>query len=94
MKYDFEKLAEEELARISEMLEQDENLEVNLSEGVLTVKALNGDYAINKHMATQQIWFSSPVSHLKYFVLKDGKFLEKKSLQLTLEDAITIDLKK
>ena len=94
MKYNFEKVAEEELERIFEILEKDEDLEVNLAEGVLTIKALNGDYAINKHMATNQIWFSSPVSSLKYFVLHDGRFLEKKSLQLTLEDAITIDLKK
>ena len=94
MKYDFEKLAEEELERIFEMLEKDETLEVTFADGVLTIKALNGDYAINKHMATEQIWFSSPVSSLKYFVFKDGKFLEKKSLQLTLEEAITIDLKK
>jgi len=94
MKYDFEKLAEEELTRIFEILEQDETLEVNLADGVLTIQSPNGDYAINKHMATQQIWFSSPVSGLKYFVLQDGKFLEKKSLQLTLEEAIKIDLKK
>lgn len=94
MQNNFEEIAEDELFRIFEILEKDDNLEVNFSEGVLTIIAPNGEYAINKHLATKQIWFSSPVSSLKYFILQDGIFVEKKSLQLTLEEAIFTDLKK
>lgn len=87
----FEFEAEKHLSLIAEKLENNEDIEVNLQDGILTIKAKNGDYAINKHLATEKIWFSSPVSNLKYFSLKDGKFVDEKS-GIELEEALLKDL--
>ena len=88
----FEEMAEKVLNELAIKLEGMEELEVNLSEGVLTIKAQNGDYAINKHIATQSIWYSSPVSSLKYFILNGEIFVDKKNLQITLDKALFSDL--
>lgn len=94
MTEDFEILAEKALLELSVKLEEVEELEITLSEGVLTLQAPNGDYAINKHLASQQIWYSSPVSKLKYFIYQNGKFVEKKEGVLELEQALLQDLAK
>jgi frataxin-like iron-binding protein CyaY len=49
---------------------------------------------LNKHFVTKQIWYSSPVSSLKYFNYIDGKFLERNNQNLTLEKALFDDLTK
>ena len=72
-----------------------ENLEVDLADdGVLIITAPNGEYVINKHFITKQIWYSSPVSRLKYFNYIDGEFVERNDCTLKLKDALMEDLKK
>ena len=66
-------LAEECLEHISEVLqsmEDDSPLleETNYGDGVLEIDCGDkGTFVINKHYATQQIWYSSPVSGAHYF---------------------------
>lgn len=66
-------LADECLEHISEVLqsmEDDSPLleETNYGDGVLEIDCGDkGTFVINKHYATQQIWYSSPVSGAHYF---------------------------
>ncbi len=90
----FEIIAQQFLQDLYEELELMEDLEVELTDdGVLSIKSQNGDYVINKHYVTQQIWYSSPVSSLKYFVYKNDNFVEKRNENLTLREALFNDIK-
>ena len=92
---DFELIAKKTLEDLYEKLDKDNNLDVELTDdGVLMISAPNGEYVLNKHFVTKQIWYSSPVSSLKYFNYIDGKFLERNDQNLTLEQALFDDLTK
>ena len=80
------------LELVAKIEEKFEDVDVDFHEGVLSISTKQGNYAINKHSVTQSIWFSSPVSSLKYFILQNGVFVDKKNYNLTLEDAILNDL--
>lgn len=91
----FEIIAQKFLEDLYEELDLMEDIEVELTDdGVLSIKAFNGDYVINKHYVTKQIWYSSPVSSLKYFIYKNGNFIEKNNNMLSLKEALFIDIKK
>lgn len=72
----FDSLAEKELHKISELVEERaekidlDSLEFN--EGVLTIAFNSGVFVLNKHGASRQIWYSSPVSPPAYFELLGG----------------------
>jgi frataxin-like iron-binding protein CyaY len=92
---DFELIAKKTLEDLYEKLDKQESLDIELTDdGVLMISAPNGEYVLNKHFVTKQIWYSSPVSSLKYFNYIDGKFLEKNNRNLTLEQALFDDLAK
>ena len=92
---DFEIVAKKFLEDLYAELDLIEDLEVELTDdGVLTISAHNGDYVINKHFITKQIWYSSPVSSLKYFNYIDGEFVERSNNKLTLKEALLSDIKK
>lgn len=67
----FDSIAEKELHEISELVEERaeaidlDSLEFN--EGVLTIGFRAGVFVLNKHGASRQIWYSSPVSPPAYF---------------------------
>lgn len=69
---EFVKLAENEVNEIYDYLE-----EINFSEDfdlindVLYIYTTKGDYVINQHSPTKQIWLSSPVSNAGYFNYDD-----------------------
>ncbi|NQV46505.1 MAG: iron donor protein CyaY [Rhodospirillaceae bacterium] len=45
-----------------------EQLDVDLEQGILTIElAGGGQYVLNKHAPSQQIWMSSPVSGATHF---------------------------
>lgn len=75
----FETKADEFLSSLSEKLDEEDSCEVDFSDGVLIIKARNGEYAINRHSATETIWYSSPVSNLKYFSLVKDEFIDRKT---------------
>jgi frataxin-like iron-binding protein CyaY len=67
----FESLALRELQTIADSLDSRFDAlgceAVDLHEGVLSVEFPGGTFVINKHSASGQIWYSSPVSPPRYF---------------------------
>lgn len=91
---DFDIIAKKYLNDLYMELDLIEDIEVDLTDdGVLTIVADNGEYVINKHFITKQIWYSSPVSSLKYFNYINGDFIERKETNLTLKQALMNDIK-
>jgi iron donor protein CyaY len=69
---DFYTLAEAELTKLADDVEKmDKNsaLDIEYSDGILNivVESTNQTYVINKHSASQKIWYSSPISGADYF---------------------------
>lgn len=92
---DFDIVSKKALLDLHSKVEDMEEIEAELTDdGVLSITAKNGEYVINKHFATKQIWYSSPVSSLKYFNFKKNRFVERNNPDLTLEDALFKDLRK
>jgi len=88
---EFIKLAEKEINKIYDYLEEI-NFEddFDLISDVLYIYTKKGDYVINQHSPTQQIWLSSPVSNAGYFDYnpstkewkdKNGKTLRERVLK-------------
>lgn len=79
----YEKISDDALDELSEYLDDCfqeidvEELDVNLSSGVLTINLGNsiGTYVINKQSPNRQIWLSSPISGPKRYDLVDGKWI-------------------
>ena len=99
---EFEILASRELQSIADNLDsQIEDIggdSVELLDGVLTIDLPcphNGGrtFVINKHFASMQIWYSSPVSPPAYFDPNGERWWSKK-LGLTLREKLARDLKK
>lgn len=65
---EFVKLASKEINEIYDSLE-DMNFEedFDLISDVLYIYTKKGDYVVNQHSPTQQIWLSSPISNAGYF---------------------------
>ena len=74
----FEEIAETVLNNLLDVLEakdSDHDLDIDLLNGVLTIGLLNGqEYVINRHVPTQQIWVSSPLSGATHFDLQGEVF--------------------
>lgn len=81
----FTKLAAEEINLIYDFLENSEfDGDFDLISDVLYIYTSQGDYVINQHSPTQQIWLSSPISNAGYFNydIKTKKWLDKNNLSL------------
>ena len=87
------------LAVMVETLDIDENLDIEQSNGMLTIEFPNGkQFVINRQIPTQQIWLSSPISgglrfdyyeEEKIWQISNGTRLDtllKADLELLLED--------
>jgi frataxin len=63
--------ADRTLARLQDAIERalaDDDPEIDLRGGILTVElADGGQFVVNKHAPTRQIWVSSPVSGAAHF---------------------------
>ena len=73
---DFLQRCENTLNKISEELEiRDKNskLDVEYSDGILTIliEETSKTYVINRHGASQKIWYSSPFTGADYFSFED-----------------------
>jgi frataxin len=77
----FEILASETLGRLAVSLEDalGHRAEVDFGDGILTL-ALDGggQYVVNRHAASRQIWLSSPVSGASHYArrLEDGAWVD------------------
>jgi len=68
--------------------------DISLEDGVLAIKLVNGSsFVINKHFATRQIWFASPVSGALYFTPKEnGHWTCQARAQSDIVDVLSADL--
>lgn len=74
----FLKNCEEALVKLSEAVEnRDKNskLDVEYSDGILTItiEATSQTYIINRHTASQKIWYSSPFTGADYFSFDEDR---------------------
>jgi frataxin len=86
----FFKLASEEINSIYDLLEEANfDGDFDLISDVLYIYTNQGDYVINQHSPTKQIWLSSPISNAGYFSydyeIKDWLDKNKLSLRKRLE---------
>lgn len=91
----FTKLAGEEINFIYDALEEAEfDEDFDLISDVLYIYTSKGDYVINQHSPTQQIWLSSPVSNAGYFnydvVSKEWKNKHNKSIRKVLSEDLGV----
>ena len=69
---------------------------VELHEGVLTIDFLSpgrGTFVVNKHTASRQIWYSSPVSQPAYFDA-DSNWTSKRLGGMNLRSKLALDIEK
>ena len=81
----FTKLASEEINYIYDLLEKsDFDGDFDLISDVLYIYTKKGDYVINQHSPTKQIWLSSPISNAGYFNYnpQHNQWLDKNDLSL------------
>ena len=86
---DFLAISEQELVSIADFIEDnDQNsiFDVEYSDGILNINVFVSSqvYVINKHSASQKIWFSSPISGANYFLydFEQKKWLDDKKREL------------
>lgn len=77
---DFLFFAEKELIEIADLIENNDDesfFDVEYLDGILNIVVVKTDqtYIINKHSASQKIWYSSPISGADYFVFDEEKKL-------------------
>jgi iron donor protein CyaY len=76
----------EQLAHKIETLDKNSELDVEYSDGILSIKIekTGKTYIINRHSATQKIWYSSPFTGANYFSFdeKQKKWLDSKGEEL------------
>jgi len=91
---EFESAAIKELSQIANSIDsQMEAIDaesVELHEGVLQVDFPKGTFVVNKHSASGQIWYSSPISPPAYFDPENG-WISKK-LSMSLRDKFSKDI--
>lgn len=74
----FHTLSESTLINIADKVEKfdkDSELDVEYSDGILTIliESTSKQYVINKHSASQKIWYSSPFSGANYYSYDEQK---------------------
>ena len=89
---DFEQICDNYLENLSEEIENfdiDTKFDVDYSDGILNIifEEKNLTYVINRHSASQKIWFSSPISGADYFCYNDKleKFINDKEIDLNFK---------
>ena len=87
---DFLLLSEDKLIKIADFIEDNDSnsiFDVEYSDGILNIDIFNSNqtYVINKHGASQKIWYSSPISGADYFSYNSQKqkWLNDKGGELT-----------
>ncbi len=81
----FTKLAAEEIQFIYNLLENSSfDGDFDLISEVLYIYTNQGDYVINQHSPTKQIWLSSPISNAGYFnyIPEKNEWLDKNDSSL------------
>lgn len=86
----FLKLAENHLINLADLIENNDKnsiFDVEYSDGILNIEIFESKkiFVINKHSASQKIWFSSPISGADYFAFDEEKqkWLNSKNNELS-----------
>lgn len=99
MSQNFDFLSESFLSELADIIEGNDTsytLDVSYADGILDITLSDGNkFVINRHSASQKIWYSSPVSGGKYFAHdpQTENFLDIKTHQ-TIYDTVRDDLQK
>jgi iron donor protein CyaY len=89
----FHKRATQELEKVGDFFESSwPNAEVDLLDETLTVSMSNGEYVINKHGVTEQIWVASPFTGAHHFAFKEGEWRCTRT-NISLNDLFLNELK-
>ena len=81
----FESTANETLDSLMDVLDDQlgDTIDVDLQSGILTLELdAGGQYIINKHAPTRQIWMSSPKSGATHYAYVDGTWKNTRDGQL------------
>ena len=90
----FTKLAEKEINYIYDYLEESNfDGDFDLISDVLYIHSNQGDYVINQHSPTMQIWLSSPISNAGYFNYDSEQQIWVDKHNVTLRSRVIADLK-
>ena len=92
----FHERADDVLAAIVEAIEiadTNQEVSVDLLEGVLTIELLDGgEYVLNKHEPSTQIWFSSPESGASRFTYDENDDEWRNGKAITLKECLSEEL--
>lgn len=90
---DFEKLADDELKKLSSALDEVDDIEADLQMGVLTILFSDGArYVVNSHRAAKQIWAAAELRAWHFDPQQGGRWVAAKSgdeLWSTVEQLLT-----
>ena len=90
---EFAKLASIEINFIYDALEESKfDEDFDLISDVLYIYTNKGDYVINQHSPTQQIWLSSPVSNVGYFNYDSVNKQWRDKNDYSLQERLSADL--
>src|SRR5690349_9865120 len=93
---EFEKVADEELKKLSAALDDVDDLEADLQMGVLTIAFSDGArYVVNSHRAAKQIWGAAERNAWHFDPQPDGRWVASKNgdeLWSTVERLLTTKL--
>jgi CyaY protein len=77
---EFEKLADEELKKLSRALDEVDDMEADLQMGVLTITFSDGvRYVVNSHRAAKQIWGAAERTAWHFDPQPDGRWVASKN---------------
>ena len=83
---EFIKLSEQTLQNILDKIEEADKeykIEIDLIDGILNIDLPDGgQYIINKHLASKEIWLSSPKSGASHFSYQEDEWLDSKGNNL------------
>ncbi len=91
----FSKIAAKEIEYLYETIESKLiDIDIDLISDVLYINTDKGDYVINQHSPSKQIWLSSPISNAGYFDynLDKEQWLDKNSESIRVRLARDLNL--
>ena len=85
----------ENLLEAIEIADKDHQVSADFNNGILSIECeTGGEYVLNKHATTAQIWLSSPLSGASRFDYNNDNGEWHKGDQITLKDVMSQELAK
>lgn len=67
--------------------------EIDLHQGILTLKLMNGKtFVMNRHGASGQMWYASPVSGAAHFCLQEGAWVSTRDSSVRFPQLLASEL--